>query len=1187
MRLTTILLLASLMHVSAATLGQGITIRRSQASITTLLKEIRKQSGFDVYYDGKIIPEDRRINISIVNASVDDALKTVLNGMPLYYEISNKNITIKKKEVTFPIPGSDNLPVVIDVSGFVRDKNGRALSGATIRIKGSSKAVTAGANGEFLLEDLDENAILIISYLGYAPQEIAVKGIVMPLQISLEIQNSKLREIEVTYNTGYQTISRERSAGAFSKPDLDVINRRTNSMNILQRLDGLIPGLTVNNAPNRVPNSATDPGKNDPLIIRGITSINASRSPLFVVDGMAMEDVSFVNPQDVADITVLKDATAASIWGARASNGVIVITTKKGMAQSAPRVTYNSFVNFRGKPDLDYIPVLNSRQFIQAARETFDPVRYPYSSITNYESVYSTGLAPHEQFLYNQAGWSAAEVDRKLDSLAAIDNTSQIRDLWYRNAILTNHTLSVSGGSARHAYYGSLAYTGDKSNRPGEQNNTYKLNVRQDFTIGKHVNLYVITDLNNTQSSGKRVIDVNNNFYPYQLFQDAAGHPLSIPYMQYLSEPTRLDYEQRSRISLDYNPLEEINYGKTKGNNLLARLNGGVSVKLFDGLRFEGMYSYVRGSLRTTNFDDANSYKVRAEVVQFTVAPTTSSIPEYNLPVTGGNYSVNNTMQRNWTVRNQLTYDKSWNNNQHQLVVLAGQEAQEQFSTTESSKVRGYDEKLQTFARIDYARLASGIFSPVMGNSYGMSVLGDDSFRSSEIESRFTSYFANLGYTYDGKYSLNASWRIDQSNLFGKDKSAQNRPVVSGGLKWQLGQEDFMKPVKWIDQLALRGTYGITGNSLPVGAGASYDILYAGTSTFYAGGTGMTIVTPGNGALSWESTSTLNLGLDVALFGRLTGTFDLYHKKTKDLLGNLSLNPFTGYGNITGNSGELENRGFEFSITHVNMQTASFLWRTTLLGAHNVNKITKLVLEYPINSAGQKLGANFADGYPGFAIFAFDYQGLDHEGKPQIRLANKSITTAYDAVKPEDVIYAGTYQPVWSGGLSNDLRYKGFGLYVNVSYNLGHVMRRDVNNFFNGRITHNTASFNSGNLNAEFARRWRQPGDEAFTNIPPYIADLATSFLTRSVSYYIQGDDNIVSASYIKMRDVTFSYNFPQRMLKAIKCRDLSIRAQVSNVMLWKANKFGIDPEFQNTISGTRTLPVDQHTLSFGIQAGF
>jgi len=1191
MRLTTVLLIATMMQVSAAGFAQKITYKAKNAPLISLFKEIRKQTGYNVVWNNSDVKSVDPVTVDYKNAELEKVLAESLTGRSLSFTIEKKTIVIKKTEKTI-IQKVVEYFKNINVAGRVIDENNEPLAGATVWVKGSSKMSFTNEKGYFLLNDIDENAALVVTFVGYLDRELpAREG--NNMVITMKMEASQLASVEIV-NTGYQSISRERSAGAFSKPDMKIINNRMGSPNILQRMDGLVPGFTINNSPNRGAAVGTrDPGETDAFVIRGTTSINANRDPLYVVDGIAVDNISFINPQDVDDITVLKDATAASIWGARASNGVIVITTKKG-SNGKIKITYDSYVNFKGKPDLKYIPSLNSSQFIQAARETFNSDAYPFSSISGYNSLYGSGIAPHEMFLYgmNAAGQpiTAAQANAGLDSLSRMDNSAQMKDLLYRNALLTNHTLSVSGGGNAHTFYGSVAYTKNQSNIPGEKNDNYKLNLRQDFTLGKRIRLHLITDLNNTSSGAKRSVTATNNFYPYQLFADAYGSHLDIPYVGYLSEPTRVDFQDRSRINLNYNPLDEADNGYTTGNNILARVNTGVSVKLLESLRFEGTYGYIRGSSKTRNFDSTLSYTVRTELAQFTVADSPSDVPVYYLPSTGGTYGVSDVLQRDCTVRNQLIFDKSWKNAKHQLTALLGQEAQEQFSVNNTSKVRGYDENLQTYGSVNYKQLETALYGTVMSD-YGQSRLTNDAFLSNEIQTRFTSYYGNLAYSYNQKYSINGSWRIDRSNLFGTDKSAQNRPVVSGGLKWLLSGEDFMKNFSWLNRLALRATYGITGNSLPAGSGSSYDILSGGSGPFYAGGQGLRITTPGNNTLSWESTATLNLGLDFAVMNRFSGSVDFYQKKTSDLFGELALNPFSGYNTITGNAGTMENKGLEFSLSSINIQSDNFTWSTTLVGAYNKNKVTRVVRETPITIAAQKVGQSFAEGYPAFALFAYDFAGLNNEGNPQIRLSDGTVTADYNAAQVQDVIYAGTYQPVWNGGLSNDFRYKGFGLNMNIAYSLGHVMRRDVNNFYTGRLDPgnvvSNGGLNAGNLNAEFANRWKQPGDENFTDIPAFISDLYTSYITRNTLYYINGDNNVVSASYIKLRDITLSYNLPKTLISKLGASDISFRMQLSNVMLWKANKYGIDPEFQNNLSGSRTLPVDQHMVSFGVRAGF
>lgn len=1173
MKLTAILLLCSLLQVSAAGYGQKLTISGKELSLQQIFRQIQKQSGFSFFYSDRDIRKAHPVSIEMRNAELKQVLAEVFQDQPLTYNIIENTIVVKQK-----LPSAAPVAEQITVTGRILNEKNEPVEGVSIAVKGSDRATISDANGSFELSDVSPNAVLEFTGVNIEPLELPVNGRKL-IAVHVKTRMSSLEGVTVQVNTGYQTLSKERSAGSFSKPDMNIALDRSSSMNILNRLDGLVPGLTINNAPGA-----------ENILIRGLSSINATRQPLYVVDGIPMNDVSTINPQDIADITVLKDATAASIWGAKASNGVVVIVTKKGAESSKLNINYDGFVNFQGKPDLDYNPVLNSAQFIQAAKETFDPVSYPWATVSNYVNIGSVGVPPHEMILYNQYRGiiSPEQANKSLDSLAGINNLGQIKDLWYRNAALMNHSISVSGGGKMINFYGSLAFTDVQSNRPGEKNQSYKINLRQDFNLNKRIKLYLITDLTNTVNSSKRTIDVDNNFYPYQLFRDANGNNLSIPYVKYLSDSLRADYETRSRINLDYNPLDEFNYGYTKTDALLNRIIGGASIKLLKGLRFEGVYGYIKGSNKTSSFDSDKSYSVRSELVSFTVAPNASSTPVYYLPKTGGKYSVSNTQSRNWTVRNQLIYDNSWKNNLHQLVVMAGQEAQEQLSVLTSSTVRGYDEDLQTYVAVDYASLANpGVSSPVMPNNSGKSILSRDYFRKAEAQTRFTSYYGNLAYTYQRKYSLNGSWRIDKSNLFGIDKSAQNRPVWSVGAKWKLGSEKYMEPLYWLKNLDLRATYGITGNAPLPGTASSYDIIASRSNTFFPNGSGLIIATPGNTKLTWESTRTINLGLDFSLFNyRLNGSLDFYSKKTSDLIGNLVTNVFTGYSAIIGNFGDMKNSGIEWSLNTVNIRSGNFDWQTIFTGAYNKNTITQIKSASPITTGALKVQQNYLEGYPAFALFAYQYAGLDNMGDPQIYVgADKNITKSRNVAMPEDVVFMGTYQPVWSGGLSNVFRYKGWSLSVNAIYNMGHVMRRDVNTTYTSRLI--TNDFTGGNLSAEFADRWKQPGDESTTLIPGFVSNSSTSATRRDITYYTRADINVVKASYIKVRDITLSYSLPRHLIARMNTQRITLRAQVGNLMLWKANKYGIDPEFQTPYYGIRSFRVNQGSISFGAHVSF
>jgi hypothetical protein len=395
-----------------------------------------------------------------------------------------------------------------------------------------------------------------------------------------------------------------------------------------------------------------------------------------------------------------------------------------------------------------------------------------------------------------------------------------------------------------------------------------------------------------------------------------------------------------------------------------------------------------------------------------------------------------------------------------------------------------------------------------------------------------------------------------------------------------------MKVIKWMNDLAIRGTYGITGNSPYTGAAALYDILGSQPQSQSGGvaGDALVVSQPANNKLSWETTRTVNIGIDYTLLDRkISGSIEYYHKTTTDLINNTPLNPFSGFTSITGNLGRLLNHGIEMSLMTVNVRTRHFSWTTNFTFSYNKNKLAS----YPAlsalysSSAFGKLNAGSFPGYSLSPLFAYKFAGLDSIGDPRVRLADKTVTKNPNISQASDLIYKGTIIPLFNGGFSNTFSSGGFSLTVNMIYNMGNVMRRDFNTFYTGRLTALPRGF-SGNVNEDFADRWKKPGDEAFTNIPSYVANQITSATRRNISYYEDGDINVVSASYIKIRDITLSYDLQPRMLRSVRTHAVRVFAQATNFMVWKANHYGIDPEYISATSGIRSIPPYQHSFSLG-----
>ncbi|WP_295125329.1 SusC/RagA family TonB-linked outer membrane protein [uncultured Chitinophaga sp.] len=1175
MRLIAVILCALAMQVRAQSMAQTITYTGKSVALQTVFASIKTQTGYKFFYRNEDLAGLPAVTVQLKNATLEKAMQQVLAGQPLDYSIEGKTVFVNR------IPQVEGVAVAVqggtgEVRGAITDGKGMRLPGITILAKVSRLITVSNDAGEFVLPGVAGNDTLLFSSINYEALTLPV-SFTSHLAVVLRPRITALSTVTV-YNSGYQQVSKERATGAFELVDMKVFQNRVVTNDIMTRLDGQVPGLTV--MPGKFEQAKSRNGvTTNKVVVRGITTVNGVSEPVYVVNGVIVSDFSNVNPQDIEDITVLKDASAAAIYGARAANGVIVVHTKEGKKKQSLTINYSGNYAYQGKPDFDYLPLMNSKQYIQAARETFAPEVYPY------ETFAYRFMSPHDKILYNEYRGviSGATANSQLDSLSGINNRSQITDLFYRNAMQTNHTISAAGGTDNYSFYASLGYTGNQSVTPGQRDNTYRFNLTQNMNIGKRVAISLNTSLINNLTSANGGQQAGITFLPYQLFKDAAGNEINMTSLMGQNDSIRADYQARSRVNLDYFPLQDRQYSSMKTNNLFMNVTADVNVKLWKGLSYSGVFGYVKNPGTNEYYNDHQSYSQRNQLVNFTIAPTVNSVPQYLIPSTGGEYTTMHTEQRNWTVRNQLVYNASPRMGKDRVSVQVGQEAQHNFSSNKTTTLLGYERDLGTYALIDYVTLSK----PIFGTVPGFAMLNSRPYNVSQNLDRFSSYFALASYTYDGKYTLDGSWRRDHSNLFGSDISAQNKPSYSIGAKWQISNEAFMMPVTWIDELAVRGSYGITGNT-PFGGGTSSDILVALPQAQSGGvaGDALRVDRIANPKLSWEATRTINLGIDFGFLNRrISGGLNFYHKNTSDLLGNLRLNRFSGFDITYGNLGEMENKGIELGLRSTNLQLGDFSWTSSLAIAHNSNKLKSLGVTTATsysNTLNGRLYSNYIQGYSSQTLFALKFAGLDDMGDPQIYLADKSITKTPNVATAKDLEYMGTTQPVLNGGLGNTFSYKGLSLSLNMVYSFGHKMRKDVNTFYNGLVS-GGGGLAGQNLNSYFLDRWKQPGDETRTNIPSYVADDFTHYSRRSTMYYTYGNINVVNASYIKLRDITLGYDLQPSALRLLKVQRANIFVQTTNFMVWKANRDNIDPEFIEMRGGGRVVPASRHAYNVGV----
>lgn len=1135
---------------------RSVTLQIKEMKVEQAILKLRKTSGYKFLFNHEEVKNAGNKTIDMKNRPLTEVMDALLANTNLTYRIEKDIVVIiPKKKVPAKVRKTK-------VNGVVTDIDKSPLPGVAIINSSTGWGTITDPDGNFTLEvPNDSHTVLCFSMLGMKPQEIML-GNQRTFNIVMEENSVQLNDVVVT---GYQTISKERSAGSFSVITGNEISDKTGlTGNIIESMEGLTTGLSVNFGEGQ-----------DKFLIRGITSINSTRSPLYVVDGVPMSADTFekmINSNDIEKVTFLKDATAASIWGAQAANGVMVITTKEGSNTGKKiHISYNGSYTYKGKPDYDYLEYMPSNTFIKNAQEIFNPEFYTWQSVTSTSNGIAGSLPivyPHEMIMYRQLNGeiSAANADKALQQLASQNNRKQVEDNFLTGAFFTKHSLSFRGGGEKYNFYGSFGYEHNAtSNRDKE--NDYQINLKQNFNFTKWLSADL--GINLALSDNKYAISPYqtdlNTILPYQMFADANGNPLSHADLLYY-EPNRLEYEQKSQKSLDYIPLTDNKDGFNKKLGYDARVNLGIHIQLLKGLSYDGRFQYQRGNSKKETFYSQDSYRVREELVSLATVDKTTGSPIFYLPTTGGYYQTANNNAANWTVRNQLMFDRTFEKVESQITALMGMEVRSDKVNIQNAALRGYNPQTMTYTSYDELYLqTTGVKNSIIPATSSTAKLANKSNSFSETEMRFVSAYANAAYTWKSKYSLNASIRVDQSNLFGSDPSVQFKPIWAVGGAWSLGREEFMKQADFLNRLNLRFSYGLGGNSPDPGLGGPYDILYPiNNSIFSSLGQGYVVITPANDKLTWEKTSIINTGIDFSVLNhRLSGSIDVYVKNTTNLLGNIALHPSTGWVKALANFGSMRNTGFEFSLNSHNIKGKEFNWLTNFTLTYNKNKVTELYIEDG-KSPSSLIKKNFVAGYAAQSLFAYQWAGLDNMGDPQVYDENgNKVKLSKDMTDISALRHMGSMQPLWYGGLTNTFSYKGFDLSFMFIYNLGHKMRNDINKFWSGRLT--------SNIHKDFDNRWREEGDEFKTNVPSYVSNGKESSTRRESEFYQYADINVLNASYIKLRDLSLSYSLPKHICAKFASENIKVRFQAANLFYIAANKEGIDPESQNMRYGRRT----------------
>lgn len=1198
MRLTTLLLITAIMQVSAGSLAQKITLSEKNTPLISVFEKINNQTGYDFLVTKSMLKYAKPVNVNVKNADLKDVLKDIFKDQQLDFVIEEKTVVISIKQATSidKIVSFFQRDSVI-FKGKVLDAFGQPLPGASVKVKGTNKATFTTKEGNFAIFAAS-NAILQVSYVGYVSQELQMRredaGVLVKFNMKPAAQD--LGQVDIV-STGYQDLPKERATGSFQIITKEQL-QHSNDPNLIKRLEGITTGLDFNNP--KVPNLSTNTSRPSPttaLTIRGKNTFNSlsdrsntSGQPLIVVDGIAIADyVDKIDPNDVESINILQDAAAASIWGARAANGVIVIKTKRARYNKPVSLSFNSNVNVSDKIDLFYNKYMSTSDFIDAQTLQYY-AKYPISDTSAYvrDPAVNQALSPISPVaeILNNLKRGKILQDQATAQLNALRGNDVRRDFTkylLRKQLNQNYSLSIDGGSGAYAYRLSGGYAKTQNNSVASGSDRY--NVSYNMSVKPVKNLEVVALLgfsqNKTTNQGNtRISGVNPGYpyYPYTKLADDQGNHLPITYNYRPSFLALLAKTYGTKIlDMTYTPLDDINegYNKSRLQNFNLNLNATYTFSpVFSG---NITYGYNGSFNQSANYQSVNSYYMRELINIFTdrASPNTRAIP------LGGFYAPQITNANSQTLRTQLNANKTWNG-KHVLSAIIGADASQSYSLSRSQQFYGYDPNtLASNVNLQYGVNKTTLFNdPIVGLSTKQISYTNNGF--SDARNRLASIFSNAAYTYDKRYTLSASYRNDASSDFGKGTNNSGAGYFSVGTSWNISNERFYK-LDWLPYLQLKATFGYNGNANPAAVSIPR-IAYNGTGGF--GTNLLPYASTGDGAnpdLRPEKAGMLNIGLDFGLKNsRLSGSIQYYVRNTKDLVTSSGIDPSSGFNSLSYNSANLRGTGVDIILNSLNLKTGLFSWNSNFLFSSNKVKITRLLSTSVITATNLASGLSLAEGYGLTSLFAYKWAGLDPAtGDPMGYLDGKAVRISSDLLAnllaiqnqgASSLHYYGSSVPVYFGSFRNTFNYGALSVSANVLYKLGYYFRRPVAGLVQYYALFNTALLQG----ADYANRWQKPGDEKITNVPSQIFPITENTRFRD-DFYQNSDINVLKGDHIRLQEIQLAYSF-RKTNWVIK--NPRIYANVTNLgILWKANKAGLDPDIND-------FPIPK-TYSIGLSASF
>lgn len=1166
MKFTAFFIVCASFTVSAKTYSQQVTLSLQNASIETAFTEIKKQTGFNFLYGSKVLQLAKPVTLEVKNVSLEQALQQCFKDQLLTYSLVEKTIVVKPNldSREKAVSGLHEMDIVYaELKGRVIDSSGTPLQGASVVIKGRNGAgIVTNARGEFKL-NVSEGDVLLISFVGYQSRNITVNQALLrnpEVIITLQLTSASLEEVGVVINTGYQLVKPNEITGSVVVIDNKTLNQQT-GLNILNRLNGVAGSVLFDDT------KLQSDQKKLNFNIRGLSTIHGQQDPLIVLDNFPYEgDLGNINPNDIESVTILKDAAASSIWGTRAGNGVMIITTKKGRLNQPLKVQFNTSAIFTGKPDLFYLPVMKSADYLTVEEMLFQNGAYDNVLVSPDRPAVSAAV---EILASRRNGTiSAADSASAMNALAQVDTRDQFLRYVYRKAVTRQYALQLSGGSGNMAWILSASLdniTGNLSERWQRVNvhleNTYKPLKNLQLSLGIY---YTNTDSKSGKTSYGN-INPGGRQLPYTRLADDDGNPLPVD-IEYRSGYT--DTAGGGKLlNWKYYPLEDYRYNTYAFNlqDLLTKI--GVHYQPFRGFDVDLIYQLERQYSTGKNLQNPESYSARNLINRFSRIDPATGMVTYGVPL-GAIMARSGTELQSHNLRAQLNYHYSIG--PHAIAVLAGAETRQTKNSSDSRNVYGYNESLLTTADVDFV-------NPLPTYITGLKSYIPSGIDFEERLHRFVSYFANAAYTFRGKYTLSASARKDASNVFGVNANDKWRPPFwSAGTAWHIDKEKFYRS-DLFPSLKLRITYGFSGN-VDMSRVANTIMAYNSVN----GQTGQLeglITQFSNPELRWERVGQFNIGVDFGLRGGiLSGAVEYYRKKGVDLYGPQPIDYTAGLDvtTIIKNTASTKGDGIDVSMRSVNIDKV-FKWYTNLLFNYNLSKTTAYYMPdnlltsgfFVSMGSGNSIGALI--GKPLYSVISYKWGGLNNQGNPQGYLKGQ-LSTDYTAISmamgnikdTPNIVYHGQATPRYWGSLGNTFSWKGWSMTINVTYKLGYWFRKSSINY--------DALFSQGAGHTDFSRRWQNSGDEQFTDVPSMIYPAITD---GRDNFYLLSEANVVKGDHIRLQFINLAYEWRAKGWKTNSPPSLRLFVNAANLgILWKANQFGLDPDYPESVPPARNFSI-------------